>query len=987
MADYGINIGVNVQAQSVTRLTNQLKELIAIEKKLKGELKQAGASTEKLNKQLEKNTERQRKNKQAAIDSAKAFATGSAQVRKSSAALAEQSKQLDAYRRGVKFGSGAWADFTRAIVKTDFTRSIIQLRRLNKEAETTAAAFRDMAAGGGRSGAQFAKGQSIQDLLAFKPANTTNALRNYSETLQGVISQVDRGTAEYRELFAAIRRVNEELARPPGIATTQYSAPIGPEPARTGFAASAIQGGRRIAGSPIARSLRNRKLGGAVGGGLIGGAFPALFGQSMQAAALGGIGGAAGGAIGGQFGFALGILGTALGEAVDKQIKFNNALKELNRSFVQAGSETKLFAEDIDRLAKQLKITKEEALELAGAFKFLGDPGLTTKAAALFGSKAVFNRIAGIKDEATFSAAILGIAEDFNDEEAKKLFFQTKGLSFDEKRQAIAVALNRLKKEEVQLTKQEIRARGTTFSRRAFRRGTRGFAVEERTPVTEQEARTITDPRAQLLALLDTDTKTIADPTINLKKRLEIVRGRISAEQELLGLQGKQSRAAKIILTRELARTKANAVATAELEKYGDQEDQNLIKAREFGEIQAANLKFERDALELAERSLERTKNIARPLQDQLDAIKDKAAFEREYGELIRSGVIPAVAQQTVQINKQVKEIDRLKEKQSDELDFHILNLEALKGKAETSELEAKIQAKINQLLERRLELEGKAEQAKGAARDAAKTPADRIQAEMDRVQAILNDLVDPANQVILAAQAIGDAFSESFKGLIAGSMSAQEALANLFSRTADHFADMAAQMIAHAIKMQVLGIALNMFGSAASAGAAANGAAAAPASKAGTLTTGPLPNLGSGPSFGSVSDFAPATILPAQRFAQGGFVSGPTNALIGEGGESEYVVPASKMNEAMGRYARGARGAAVIPDGSGGDAGGEMGGGGGSIDVTYSVERINNVNYVTAAEFERGMAQAAKRGAEMGKRGVYSDLVNKRSIRSRVGI
>ena len=37
------------------------------------------------------------------------------------------------------------------IVKTDFTRSIIQLRRLNKEAETTAAAFRDMAAGGGRA--------------------------------------------------------------------------------------------------------------------------------------------------------------------------------------------------------------------------------------------------------------------------------------------------------------------------------------------------------------------------------------------------------------------------------------------------------------------------------------------------------------------------------------------------------------------------------------------------------------------------------------------------------------------------------------------------------------------------------------------------------------------------------------------------------------------------------------------------------------------
>jgi len=915
MADYGINIGVNVQAQSVTRLTNQLKELIATEKKLKDQLKEAGANTEKLNKQLEKNAERQKRNKKEAIDSAKAFAKSSTQIRKSSAALAEQSKQLDAYRRGVKFGSGAWADFTRAIVKTDFTRSIIQLRRLNKEAETTAAAFRDMAAGGGRSGAQFAKSQSIQDLLAFKPANTTNALRNYSETLQSVISQVDRGTAEYRELFAAIRRVNEELARTPGIPTTQYSAPIGPEPARRGFAASAIQGGRRIAGSPIARRLRNRRLGGAIGGGLIGGAFPALFGQSMQAAALGGIGGAAGGAIGGQFGFALGILGTALGEAVDKQIKFNNALKELNKSFIKAGSDTKLFTGDIDRLAKQLKITKEEALELAGAFKFLGDADLTTKAAALFGSKAAFDRIAGIKDEATFSAAILGIAEDFNDEEAKKLFFQTKGLSFDERRQAIAVALNRLKKEEVQLTKQEIRARGTTFSRQAFRRGTRGFAVEERTPVTEQEARTITDPRAELLALLDTDTSRATDPTINLKKRLEIVRGRISAEQELLQLQGRQSQAARIILTRELARTKATAVATAELEKYGDEEDQNLIKAREFGEIQAANLKFERESLQLAEASLARTKDIAKPLQDQLNAIKDKAAFEREYGELIMAGIIPAVAKQTVEINKQVKEIDRLKEKQSDELDFHILNLEALKAKAETSELESKIQDKINKLLERRLELEGKAKEAKDAARDAEKSDRDRMDDAIKAIQGQINTLMDPVTQLIALSESLGNSFAESFRGIVDGSMSAREALANLFQRTADHFLDMAAEMIAAQLKMQAMRIFMSFFPS--------SGGITSPTAKAGTSIPSLAPGLGGG---GRLNDpkglFTPPTLVSGR--ALGGAVGAGRPYMVGERGP-ELFVPGAQGN-IVPNNAMGSTSVVVNVDASGTEVQGNQG-------------------------------------------------------------
>jgi hypothetical protein len=51
-----------------------------------------------------------------------------------------------------------------------------------------------------------------------------------------------------------------------------------------------------------------------------------------------------------------------------------------------------------------------------------------------------------------------------------------------------------------------------------------------------------------------------------------------------------------------------------------------------------------------------------------------------------------------------------------------------------------------------------------------------------------------------------------------------------------------------------------------------------------------------------------------AKLMAQGGFVTGPTSAIIGEGGESEYVIPSSKMNAAMSRYSRGARGEGVIP-------------------------------------------------------------------------
>ena len=50
-------------------------------------------------------------------------------------------------------------------------------------------------------------------------------------------------------------------------------------------------------------------------------------------------------------------------------------------------------------------------------------------------------------------------------------------------------------------------------------------------------------------------------------------------------------------------------------------------------------------------------------------------------------------------------------------------------------------------------------------------------------------------------------------------------------------------------------------------------------------------------------------------HYASGGYVSGPTRALVGEGGESEYIIPESKMRESMARYSRGARGSSVIPE------------------------------------------------------------------------
>lgn len=59
----------------------------------------------------------------------------------------------------------------------------------------------------------------------------------------------------------------------------------------------------------------------AAGNALIGGAFPALFGQGLGASFGGGIGGGIGGLAGGNFGFGLSLIGTALGAQVDEAVR------------------------------------------------------------------------------------------------------------------------------------------------------------------------------------------------------------------------------------------------------------------------------------------------------------------------------------------------------------------------------------------------------------------------------------------------------------------------------------------------------------------------------------------------------------------------------------------------------------------------------------------------------------------------------------------
>ena len=56
-------------------------------------------------------------------------------------------------------------------------------------------------------------------------------------------------------------------------------------------------------------------------------------------------------------------------------------------------------------------------------------------------------------------------------------------------------------------------------------------------------------------------------------------------------------------------------------------------------------------------------------------------------------------------------------------------------------------------------------------------------------------------------------------------------------------------------------------------------------------------------------------------------------------------------------------------------------------IDVRYSVERINNVDYVTADQFQTGMRSAAEQGAKRGEQNTLKRLQMSGSTRKRLGL
>ena len=120
--------------------------------------------------------------------------------------------------------------------------------------------------------------------------------------------------------------------------------------------------------------------------------------------------------------------------------------------------------------------------------------------------------------------------------------------------------------------------------------------------------------------------------------------------------------------------------------------------------------------------------------------------------------------------------------------------------------------------------------------------------------------------------------------------------------------------------------------------------------------------------------------------FAAGGYATKPTMGLVGEAGEDEYIIPASKMAQSMQRYSSGARGESVIPGTGTSSSGGAAGS---STNVTYSgpILNFNSEEFIPKSAIGQIINSAASKGAAAGESRTMSTLRNSRSARSRIGM
>ena len=170
------------------------------------------------------------------------------------------------------------------------------------------------------------------------------------------------------------------------------------------------------------------RLKGGAGSAMIGGGFPFLFGAGGLSAAMGGVAGGIGGALAPGGGFALSIAATAAAAQIEKARAFRKEINNLNLELESMGINSTFSRKQIKELAKEFKITNDEAIKLATTFKTFG-AGQADVLLSAFGSREVFDTLSGLRTTEAVLGKIEGIREEISETQRQDLLqtLATKG--------------------------------------------------------------------------------------------------------------------------------------------------------------------------------------------------------------------------------------------------------------------------------------------------------------------------------------------------------------------------------------------------------------------------------------------------------------------------------------------------------------------------------------------------------------------------------
>jgi len=604
--------------------------------------------------------------------------------------------------------------------------------------------------------------------------------------------------------------------------------------------ASPVGGAPNIPGSPafLRRQRMNRRLG-QIG---LGAGFPLLFG--------GGAGSVIGGAAGGAFGsFGAQIALSAAGQMVDQFVA----------SVMEAGKAFGSLSTTLDLMRERSLFTSKESEELARKLEELGDvEGLaelaTVELASKIGSEGIeafqdleteideFDRLTNnliISLQAFLAGPLAGFLEIVN---------ATLG------RQVTEGTVNRLK-ESIQdpvgranFVAAARRQIGTETVLKGFSAGIpQSEEVFKSAPldVLGQLSRDVAAGKYGKSSLTRTKLKVTQSDRDSIKPPKDRSASRAARQEAQL-----QKRLAQL----EEERQKILAISAfkdkiAAAEAVSD--DQLVVRLQgeqRIAEIEASRRK---DLIDITD-------------QREIDAINIGKATEK------------LAAQQDTERQLNALQVSRNK-LFTDTVENLEHELKMAQAVTEEEKERLRIQLQLKKLQKDGLD-QGQIEEIEGLLNKIAEENSPLSQA-IKQTQQQINDLLDPVKQLISLADTLGNAFSESFRGLVSGSMTAREALANLFQRTADHFLDMAAQMIAAQIKMQILNIGLNFFGGMGGGGNA--------------ISTNSLNQI---KGYSGVGANTPVPLPIFGQKALGGSVSGNRPYLVGERGP-ELFVPGAQGN------------------------------------------------------------------------------------------